>query len=395
MNITSIQNFSFRNNIIKRTNNTISFGDSDGDKIIISDPKKPKEIRVTTPVWDFLNAQFLVLRNKNTAIQEEGKKLMREGWSMQFTTKKLYDDAQEIVIKSKQEYEECLQLVEAFKAHDYKSYRSNDYASGWSKREVERDHYGTTITEYDNDDEMEALRRLHISPDVFTYQKIRYFSGLIDEYVFDRQSGQLLSFVEGKSEFLSNGYKAQKVYNFNSDGELISYMENFKTKTNADSADKYYEFESGAIKKYQQDYYTGGVQIKTSASKILSFTDEGCVQADINYKDVLDGKKTISKQFLFDTHGNIDACACDLQEDKNGLTTASTVYMYENDILKQAAVKYKAYKGNNTVSAEKLFNFKLAGQLGGSCCLKNMGVLADNYKINNCMSEKIAIFYKA
>lgn len=397
MNIAPIQNCNLKTAIAKRVKSSPSFGDmnfADEISIVPNSKRKPKEVRLMSPMWDFLHAQFIILMHKNSSIQDKGKKLMQEGWSMRFATKNLQDKAQELAINSKTEFQECIELLDDIKQHDYKSYRSNDYSSGWSKIEIERNYEGTIITEYDNDDEMEALRRLRISSDIITYQKVRYFSGLIDEYIFDKNSGQLLTLTVGKREFLSDGYKAEQVYNYDSNGELKSYLTNYKATSNSDSADEYFVFDFGIIKKYYKDYYAGGHKSQTCASKILTFTKEGCTQADINYKDILDDKKTVSKQYLFDTHGNIDTCLIDLKEEQNGLITSPEVFMYKKGILDEVATKYKSYKNNNVVTADKLFRFKLAGQHGGSCYLKNMGILGDNYQIDDCKSEKVAIFYK-
>ena len=87
-------------------------------------------------------------------------------------------------------------------------------------------------------------------------------------------------------------------------------------------------------------------------------------------------------------------CACNLVEVQNGLTTAPTIYTYTSGILDKIMTGYKAFKDNSTATAQKIFDYEMDDYQRGTCTLKNMGTKGDTYKINNCMSERIATFYK-
>lgn len=393
MKIAPVQNFNCKNSFNQRVASRISFGDIDGDRIIIS--SKPKEIRILSPQWEILNAQSNILHYQNSNIVELGKKLMQEGYSMEFSTKNIQSYANSLALESLPKLDEALELYEDAKARDFQSYYSYDYACGWSKREIEKVEGGIEITEYDNDDEAEALRRVKITPDRVIYKDIRYVSGLIDEYVFDRNSKQLLALTLGKNEGLFGGYKAEEIYEFDSEGKLYSYARGYKTTKDADETiDEIYYFDEEHIQKYCRNYFNGGEPFKTTASKILYFTEKGCTRADLDFKDT-EAKQTISKQYLFDTHGNIDAYVSELAIKQNGITTAPVIYIYKSGIMDKVMTKYEAFNDNKVATAQKVFAYDLNYYHIGSCTLKNRGFVDENYKIENCMGEKIAHFYRS
>ena len=392
MKIAPVSTFSYRNNLNQKSPSKISFGDIDGDRIIIN--SKAKEIRMLSPQWEILNAQFKILQHQNSNIEQLGKKLMQEGYTMRFVAKEIQDNAQALAKGSIAKFDEALELVNEVKERNFESYYSYDYACGWSKREVERSPEGYLITEYDADDEMEAIRRVKISQDRIIFQDIRYVSGLIDEYVFDKDSKQLLFLTLGKSEGLAGGYKAQEQYAYDYTGELFSYARDYKTTKNADETiGEIYYFEPSRIQKYYKNYFNGGEPFKTTADKVLYFTREGCTRADIDYKEI-DEKETVKRQFLFDTHGNIDACANDLKTEPHGLTSASSVYTYKNGILDKIISQYEAYCDNGVASAQKIFAYNRDLWHLITCGVKNRGIIGENYQIDNCMCEKTAKLYR-
>ena len=403
MNIASIQGFRFQNNTrlnsFSRAN--ISFGDIDYDRIDLNEKSKPepRKIAIMTPYYDMLEAQFKIHRSSaNNIYETQGRALMQEGYSMKFRAKQIQNDAQELAQKSKEKFDEGMELFKDAKEHNFKEYRNQDHSEYWSRREVEKTAGATIITEYDDDDESEVLRRVKITSDKMILEDVRYFSGLVDEYVFDLESQQLLEATFGKSEFVRGGYKAEKSYSYSYEGELLQYFIDFKTTRNADiSAGEYFIFNPEYIEQYYQGYSAGGDKFTTSADKNLTFEDGQCTGANIGLKDVDGGEKSISREFFFDTHGNIDSIAINLKEKTNGLTTAPTIYTFEKGILNHAYKDYKAFEANGTASAKKVFTFYL-GTFGpckiGSCELNGKGLIGKKHQIQNCMSEKIAEFYR-
>ncbi|MBR3605369.1 MAG: hypothetical protein IKL52_05015, partial [Candidatus Gastranaerophilales bacterium] len=342
MKIAPVSNTLLQKHAKFKISTPISFGDIDGDSIVING--KAKEIPMMSPQWEFLKMNFSMLNHRCIPFYETGQKLMNDAYLMEHGALGMINKASLLSENSLEKFDEAMALVEEVEQRNFESYYSFDYASGWSKREVEKTPEGYVITEYDADDEAEAIRRVKIGRESVTFQDIRYVSGLIDEYVFDRNSKQLLALTLGKSEGLSGGYKAQEQYTFNYDGELFSYSKDYKTTKDADETiGQIYYFESNQIKNYYQNYFNGGEPFKTTADIALHFGENGCTRADLRYKETND-TEFASRQYLFDTHGYIDACINGLKSQKHGLTSASSVYLYKNGAPNQILTKYETYQ---------------------------------------------------
>ncbi|MBQ4646356.1 MAG: hypothetical protein IJB79_03310 [Candidatus Gastranaerophilales bacterium] len=379
--------------LIKRINSSPSFGDIDGDRIILGPKIKPHEIRALSPEWDKLRAQGKLLLSKRSKLYEHGKNLIQEGYIMKHRTQELQVKAQTLSKESQVIYDEAFSLLEDAIKHDFQTYRNKDRSQYWSKREIERSWDGTTITEYDDEDEGEVLRRVKISDDKVKYEKMNYFSGAVTEYVFDRDSRQLTSLTIGKKDRLRGGYDAEELYTYDCDGNLFEYAKDYEITKNADvSADQYYIFDSKHIKTFYLNYYSGGSPHTTSASKVLEFANGEFIKANIFYRDITDKETRIGDQYLHDTHGNITTYAHKLKQEGNGLTSAEHVFGFKSGVVDSILVDYKAFSQNGTASAKKKYTVGNYGHNITSCSVNNQGLFGANHQINDCMSEKIATY---
>ena len=377
-----------------RNNNPISDNDIDSFSLSTQNQKQ-NIIRSLSPQWEVLRIKGNLMYAKRNKIRTLGKALMQEGYTMEKRFPSMQKEAAEIAEQSKEKFKDALNLIQEAKANNYRTIYNKDSSQYWSRRDIQREPDEIIITEYDDDDTSEVLRKIRLQPEKIIVEDVRYFSGYVDEYVFDRESGTLISLTKGKNETLSGGYKAEESYSYHYTGELQEYKQNIKvTKNHDESASKYYTFDKNAITKYFESYFVGGEECHITAEKVLSFTNGELTQADIKFKDIIDGEKTSSKQFLFDTRGNIDAYVTHLKETPNGIITAQDVYNYKDGIIEQMLSDYEAFVHNKIVSAKNLFKINWNQFFVESCETNNKGLLGDKYRIEDCHSEKLARFFK-
>lgn len=377
-----------------KNNNPLT--DNDIDSFSLSTKNtKPNIIRSLSPLWEVLRIKGNLMYAKRNEIRTLGKRLMQEGYSLEKRFPSMQKEAAEIAEQSKEKFEDALNLIQEAKENNYGTIYNKDSSQYWSRRDVQKTPDGIVITEYDDDDTSEVLRKIRLQSEKIIVEDVRYFSGYVDEYVFDRESGTLISLTKGKNEALTGGYKAEESYIYHYTGELEEYKQNIKvTKNHDESASRYYTFDKKFLTKYFENYFVGGEECHITADKVLSFTNGELTQGDIKFKDVIDGEKTSSKQFLFDTRGNIDAYVTNLKEKPNGIITAQNVYNYKDGIIEQMMSDYEAFIDNKIVSAKNLFRINWNQFFVESCEINNKGLLGDKYRIEDCHSEKLARFFK-
>ena len=238
-----------------RNNNPISDNDIDSFSLSTQNTKQ-NIIRSLSPQWEVLRIKGNLMYAKRNEIRTLGKALMQEGYSLEKRFPSMQKEAAEIAEQSKEKFEDALNLIQEAKANNYRTIYNKDSSQYWSRRDIQREPDGIIITEYDDDDTSEVLRKIRLQPEKIIVEDVRYFSGYVDEYVFDRESGTLISLTKGKNETIAGGYKAEESYNYHYSGELQEYKQKIKvTKNHDESASRYYTFDKKFVTKYFENYF--------------------------------------------------------------------------------------------------------------------------------------------